>query len=287
MPDEVGHRPNTMSHTMKTKKATEGESEEDIKKATEDESEDDKSAEDESEDESESEDEDKSEDDESEDEDKSEDKKSSSTDEELDLDAELEAERKAGEPDPTIAKKAFKEREGKREEGAEDEEDESANADKPLTQKDLDNALARDRRERQRDDALVIAKEMAGSEKEAELIVAKWANRTFPRTLTLREQIREAYVITHAKKLIGERDEAMRGLKGKHGVNKNPASAHKEGDKNPTEPKLPPADAAAIRASGFSWSTVNRRYEKKLPNGRLLIRDPKTKQVRILPKGQK
>jgi hypothetical protein len=197
----------------------------------------------------------------------------------LDLDAELEKERGAGEPDPKIADEAFKNRDKKRKAG------EGANdGDRPLTQKDLDAALARDRKERQRDDALVIAKGMAGSDKEAELIVLKWANRTFPKNLSLREQMQEAYVITHSKKLIGERDEAMRGLKGQRGVKRDAAGTHKDAQRNANEPKLSPADAASIRASGFTWNNVNRQYEKKLPNGHLLIRDSKTKQVRLQKK---
>lgn len=236
---------------------------------TEEETADDESAEDESEEESEEE---------SEDEDESEDG-SKKTEEELDLEAELEKERKAGEPDPAIAEQAYKERKGKKKEGAEDGED------KPLTQKDLDAALARDRKERQHDDALALAKGMAGSDKEAELIVAKWANRTYPKTLSLQEQISEAYVVTHSKKIIGERNEALRGLKGKQGINRNPADSHRDANKgNANEPKLPPADMAAIKASGFVWSNKNRQFEKKLPNGRILIRDNKTKQVRLLKK---
>jgi hypothetical protein len=222
--------------------------------------------------------EDESEEEESEDEDESE-EKDSDKEEELDLDAELEKERKAGEPDPAIAEKAFKERQGKKKEGAEDGEN------KTITQKDLDEALARDRKERQLSDALAYAKELAGSDKEAELIVAKWVNRTFPKTLSLREQISEAFVITHSKKLIGERNEALRGLKGKFGVNKNSADTHRDANKGAgNEPKLSPADAAAIKASGFVWNNKSRQFEKKLPNGRLLIRDTKTKQVRLLKK---
>jgi hypothetical protein len=262
---------NAIPHIMKVEKkgVTEDEAEEKDAEGTgsEDESEDEESEEEEAEEESE----DESDDDESDD--------SSSKKEELDLDAELEKEREAGKPDLTIAEKAFKERKDKREAPADDED-----AEKPLTQKDLDAALAADRKERQHDDALVIAKGMAGSDKEAELIVAKWANRTFPKSLTLREQINEAYVITHGKKLIAERNEAMRALKGKEGVNRNAAGSHKDGTKNPNEPKLPPADAAAIRASGFVWNTATRQYEKKLPNGSTLIRDSKTKQVRLIRK---
>lgn len=269
---------NTMSQYMKTdKKTTNDESEE---KDVEDIEDQDESEDEESDKETdESEDGDESADDEEESED--EDESSSKKKEDLDLDAELEKERKAGEPDLTIAEKAFKDRKKKKQEESADD------GDKPLTQKDLDAALARDRKDRQRDDAFSFAREMAGSEKEAELIVAKWGNRTFPKNLTLREQISEAYVITHSKKLIGERNEAMRALRGKRGVKDNAAGTHRDGDRNPNEPKLSPQDMAVMRQSGFSWNTNTRRHEKKLPNGRILFRDNRTKDVKLLPKGQK
>lgn len=272
---------NTMSHTMKTDKKevkkTEADESTESDDTEEEEVEDEDSTEDKK-DEKDSEDdtsEDESETDSEEEEDSDD---SSSKTEELDLDAELEKERKAGEPDPTIADKAFKDREKKRE-NSDDEDD-----DAPLTKKDLAAVEARIRKEQQNERALEIAKEMAGSDKEATLIVAKWANRTFPTSLTLREQISEAYVITHSKKLIGERNEAMRALKGKKGVNKNAANAHKDPARSGSEPKISPADASAIRASGFIWNTATRQYEKTLPNGRKLVRDSKTKQVRLLKK---
>lgn len=261
---------------MAKEKKNGGKPEEEVDKTdTEEETTDDESAED-AEDEEESEDEEAEDesDEESEDEDKSDGSKK--TENELDLDAELEKERKAGSPDPVIAKEQFKERDKKRDGKKGDE-------DKPLTQKDVDAIEARIRKEQQQERALEIAKELAGSDKEAELIVAKWANRTFPKTLTLREQMQEAYVITHSKKLIGERNEAMRALKGKKGVKTDSASAHQDAPKG-NEPKLSPADAASLKASGFSWNTNTRQYEKKLPNGRLLIRDNKTKQVRLVGK---
>lgn len=249
-----------------TKKKVEGRSEEEVEETdTEDETVD--------ESEEESEEDDKSEDE------KSDDDSSSTDDKELDLDAELAAERKLGEPDTTIAKKAFKDRKTKRDETDEEEDDDQS---RPLTRADLDAHDAKIRKEMQQERALELAKEMAGSDKEAELIVAKWSNRTFPKSLTLKQQISEAYVITHSKKLIGERNEAMRALKGKQGVQTKVTTTHRDAQRGAAnEPKMPPADAAAIRASGFIWNTTSRRHEKKLSDGRLLIRDPKTKQVRL------
>jgi len=123
--------------------------------------------------------------------------------------------------------------------------------------------------------ALVLARSMSTSDKEAELVVAKWSNRSFPEGLSLSDQIEEAFAITHRKKLIGERNEAVRALKAKDVIGRNGAGSHRE-SVSFQEPKIKPQDAAAIKAAGFAWNGTARRYEKKLSNGDTLVRDPKT-----------
>lgn len=195
-------------------------------------------------------------------------------DNEADYDAELEKENK-GKPDPEKAKEAFAKRKAEREDG--DEEG------KPLTKKELEALLASDRKAREQDNALQLARSLAGSDKEAQVILAKWGNRTFPSHLTLREQIEESYAITHSKKIIGERNEALRALKGKNGVSNNSAGTHQDSKKK-GEPDIAGGDKAAILASGFAWNGTSRRFEKKLKNGDILVRDPKTKQTVLLKK---
>lgn len=198
---------------------------------------------------------------------------SSKKTEDLDLDAEIEKERKAN---PEIAKKAFKDREKKRETEDSVEDDEDA----PLTRKDLASFEQKIRKDAQKERALEIAKGMAGSDKEAELIVLKWGNRTFPKDLSLAEQIEEAYVITHSKRIIGEKNEALRALKGKDGVQKNAATTHRDLSKG-AAPKIAPDSLAAIRKSGFTLNTSTQRYEKKTGNGRTLVYNVKTKQIQL------
>lgn len=208
-----------------------------------------------------------------------EDSDSSKTTKELDLDAELEIERKAGEPDKEIAQKKFKERQENREQKGGEEDDDK----KPLTRADLAELEAKIRKDADKERAFEYAKEMTGSEKEAELVVAKWGNRSFPKTLTLRQQIEEAYAITHKNKLIGERNEALRALRGKNGVSKNAALTHRDAPNSGREPKMSAQDASAIKAAGFVFNTKTARYERKLPNGRMLIRD-KSGKVTLLKK---
>lgn len=203
------------------------------------------------------------------------------TENEIDYDAEIEEERKKGKPDPEKAKEAFLKRQAKREQESTVENDD----DKPLTKRELQEILAAQRVELQMKDAISFATQLAGSEKEALLIVEKWKNRTFPPTLSLQEQIEEAFAITHRKKILGERNEAIRALKAKSNVSTNAATTHRDAPQS-TEPKISPQDATALKAAGFLWNGVSRRYERKLPNGDLLYRDPKTKATIRIPKNK-
>lgn len=204
------------------------------------------------------------------------DSKASLDDKDRDFDAEIEEEKKKGKPDPDKAAKAFKERKEKRE--GED--------DKPLTRKEVDAMLAQDRKDRARDQALVIAKTLASSDKEAQLIIAKWDNRNFPADLTLEEQVTEMYAAVNHKRIIGQRNEAFRALKGKDGVNKNSATAHRDGQAPTSAPKMSPQDKEAYAKSGFIWVAKNKRHEKKLSNGDLLVKDAKTGSVRKISVGK-
>jgi len=201
------------------------------------------------------------------------------TDTGIDYDAEIAEEKKKGKPDPEIAKKAFLDRQAKREAGEEGESED----DKPLTRKDIAEVESRLEKKHLNTQALAIATQFAGSVKEAELIVEKWKNRTFPQGLSLNDQIEESFAITHRKRIIGERNEALRALKGRSGVNDNPAGAHHDSQKG-GGPEIAGIDKAAILASGFKYNETNRRFEKKLKNGDTLIQDPKTKQTSIVKK---
>lgn len=203
----------------------------------------------------------------------------------IDYEAELKAEtERAEKAEKALADKRFKDAEKKRKaaEAAGETPDEDDD-DKPVTRKELAAVRQEARREAQQERALEIAKGMAESDAEANLIVAKWQNRSFPEGLSLTEQIEEAYAITHRKKLVGERNEALRALKGKQGVNRDVASSHQEGAPG-KEPKIPAGEEQAIKAAGFAWNSVSRQFEKKLSGGDLLVRDSKTKQTRLIKK---
>ena len=188
--------------------------------------------------------------------------------------AELRREREARlKAEQALADKRFKDAERRRKEKEEKGEDD---IEKPLTASQLEEILTKDRevirKETQAVQIAEIANKMATSEAEKNLIIEIHKNRSFPSHLTLQEQLEESYVIANRKRLVGERNEALRALKGKDGVNRNPAVTHRDAPKA-GEPKLSPADSDAIKNSGFSWNGTSRRYEKKISGGQTLVRN--------------
>ncbi len=203
----------------------------------------------------------------------------------IDYEAELKAEQeRADKAEKALAATRFKDAEKKR------KADEAAEAgdsddDKPVTRKELAAITAKARQEAQADQALEMAKGIAETPVEAKLIVAKWKGRSFPEGTPLSEQIEEMYAVVHRKRLIGERNEALRALKGKAGANNNSAASHAEGLPG-TTPKLSPQDEQAYKGAGFVFNGVARRWEKKLPNGDILVKDSKTKVTSLVKKAK-
>jgi len=198
--------------------------------------------------------------------------KSSTKTEERDYAKEIAEEEAKGKPDPKKAREAFKERDEKREEGSDD---------KPLTRKDIEEIEARAPTRATKivleSQALSIAKTLATSEPEANLILAKWRNRVFPENMPLHEQIEEMYAITHRKRLIGTANEAMRALKNKSGIKTDPSGTQREPAAT-TEPKLSAQDATAYKSAGFVWDGTKNLYNKPLMGVKQhLYKDQKTK----------
>jgi len=220
-------------------------------------------------------DEESAKDDESEEEDKS-NKSSDKIDYETELAKEREAREKA---EKAAADTAFKLREAKRQNKDEDYDDDE---EKPLTAKELQSILANERQATQK--ALQeqrigeIASKLTTSEAERNLVIEIHKNRQFPSHLSLEDQLEEAFVIANRKKLIGERNEALRALKAKGSANDNPSGTYHEAPKA-GEPKMASADIASLKAIGYAWN--GRVFEKKLKNG-VLQYDPKTKKTTLI-----
>lgn len=192
------------------------------------------------------------------------------------LKAELERERTARKKaEEAAAENAFKLREKKRKQEEENEEVEED--EKPLTASSLQAILSKEReatrKELQSERIAQIAGDLTSNDVEKELLVERFKNRSFPSHLSLEEQMEECYAGMFSKKLVGERNEALRALKGKEGVSRNTTSHH---DAPTTQPKVAADLASEMARVGFKWNTTSRRYEKKLSNGQLLVKDQKT-----------
>lgn len=205
---------------------------------------------------------------------------STSKDDELALAKELEEEQKRT-ADLDKARERFQKNHAKPAATATTDADDTTDSDdeddddKPLTRRELREAETRLEKKALVTSVLSLARAMAGSETEAQLIAAKWQNRTFPEGMTLQDQVEEAYAITHRKKLIGERQEALRALKGKGTATTTATESHR--DPSPgNEPKMAAQDKAAILAAGFAWDATKRLYKKSLGRRGFLYKDPKS-----------
>lgn len=194
-------------------------------------------------------------------------------DKELDEELKEEAERKR------VADEAFRKREEMRKER--EKKSEEGEGDKVLDSNDIvaratEAATAAATKVALQSAALTIARSLAASDKEAQLIVAKWGNRSFPDGVPLQDQVEEMYAVVNRKKLIGERNEALRVARNKGNVNDNGAATHRDAPAA-GEPKLSDADASALKAAGFVWDGDKRMYKKPLKGGKLhLYRDSKS-----------
>lgn len=193
----------------------------------------------------------------------------------------LKKEREAREKaEKEIADKAFQEREAKRK-NKETKGDDDDGEDKPLTERRLTEILQSERQATQKTlaekEIRAIAEKMSGSEEETNLIVEIHKNRTFPSTLTLQEQVEEAWAIANRKKMVTHNKEITRALKSKETANKTISTGNRQ-TTPVAEGKLSNQDARAIKESGMVWDGVKRAYKKPLGNGKTFyFYDPKTK----------
>ena len=186
-----------------------------------------------------------------------------------------------------LAERRFKQSKEKRE-SSEDETSADTDDDKPLTKKELQNLLVqRDRENEKRLNearALEIAKQLSTNNDEVDYALAIFRDRQFPSYLTLEEQVEESFAIANSKRIIGQRNEALRAARSKDTVSKSASGSAGGSSMQRSTPKISSADSSALIAAGFTFNTKAQRYEKKLGDGRTLVRDPKTKQTVILPR---
>lgn len=207
------------------------------------------------------------------------------------LEAELKREREAREKsEKAAADLAFKLREQKRKQqeqagsGGKQSDEDFSEDDKPLTRSEFLALQAQERAKMQKtlreEEAKRLTEEFATSDIEKQLILEKWKNRTFPEGISLEEQIEECYLAANRKKILGENSELKRALRGKSGVSRDASTTHHDTPQT-GQPKLASDVAAVMAQVGFKWNSASRRYEKKLANGKVLVKDHKTGNTRL------
>lgn len=198
----------------------------------------------------------------------------------VDYEAELAKERKAREE----AEAKLKETREKARERIEVKREQQPQG-TPLTKEELEELLTRERQATEKrfeeQESIRMARELARSDAEAELTLELHKSTTFPPHFTMRDRIRAAHAMANREKIIGEREEALRALRGKEGVSRDATTGFFDSLPG-SEPKLSSQDAQAIKDAGFIWNGTSRRFEKKLPNGNIVIRDSKTGNTQVV-----
>lgn len=201
------------------------------------------------------------------------------TDNEIDYKAEAEKERKARiEAEQLIIQNKIGKKKKKEEEN-QDDDDGDDDDDRPVTHREMREIVSQTEKKTLLSTAKTIALSIATSEAEADLIVAKWENRTFPPNLPLSDQIEEMYGAIHSKRIIGQKNEALRSLKNKDNVNNDGSGSHRD-PPGGTEPKIEADMKLVISQSKLVFNATSKRYERKLPNGDTIYYDPKSKSIK-------
>lgn len=194
----------------------------------------------------------------------------SSTEE--DLTALIEAEKKRGKPDPAKARERI---ERKLNSEPEDEE-EIDEEERPVTRRELAELLARQAHETtlttQEDTIVELSESLGQTSQEAELIRSIHANRIFPVGMPLREQLAEAAAIALVKRTEARNSELARKIQSQNTVSRNTATTHRDPQAN-LEPELAPDLKVSMQRAGYIYNNTSRRYEKKLPNGKTLVKE--------------
>jgi hypothetical protein len=196
----------------------------------------------------------------------------SSQEDKTDYQALLLAEReRADRAEKALAEKRFKNSQSKRKE--EDEiEDEIDEDEKPVTKKQFQELLARERQATQKEFqekmALDIARANTSSEEEAQASLLFWKNRVIP-TGNLEDDIKFAIGGLNQKKIVARNAELSRALKSKSTKNDTFVDGQQDGMPK-TEPKL------SANSPLKDWKYAgNGVYSKKLSSGKTMFKNTK------------
>ena len=211
--------------------------------------------------------------------------KAQNPDKKIDYKAELEKEKeKTKKAEDALATKRIKKSKQNREGLTEEEIKALDEEEKPLTKSELEVILKEERqasrKEDQREKVDEIIKSMIDDEDAIELMKLRFKSHTPTPGQTLREQLEDVFMLVNKKKIIGENSELKRALKNKDNVSTS-ATNTKHSESKESEPKIAPDVKLVLTQGGYAYNTTAKRYERTLPNGKVLFKDPKT--GKILP----
>lgn len=180
-----------------------------------------------------------------------------------------------------LAKKRFDADKKKREE-EEGEEEEVDEDDKPMTKREAKEFFSNTEKKIHSVKISELAKNLAGSDDEAQAIIETHKNRQYPAHLSLEEQLKEAYLSVNSSKIMGENSELKRALLGKDNVNKDGSGTHRDAPESQKDGKKVDGDIGIVlKQRGFIWNTTTKRYENKTDKSGTRYYDPADRRIKL------
>lgn len=197
---------------------------------------------------------------------------SSKTEDKEDLTPLIEEEKKRG-PDPEKAKERIIK---KRQQEDPQDDDDLDEEDRPMTRAEVQELLNRNTHDTilasQKTEIQNTSEDIAETPEEAELIRTIHANRVYPVGMSIREQMQEAQAVATIQRERAKNGELARKIQSQNNVSRNTATSHRD-PQAPLEPDLAPDLKDSMKRSGYTYNSSNKRYEKKLPNGKILLKE--------------
>lgn len=177
-----------------------------------------------------------------------------------------------------IATDAFKFRQSKKEDKAEELGDEPED-DKPLTRSEIEKLLAKEKESVTKQltvkEATTLASALTSNEDEAQYAVALWQNVQLPFD-TMQEQLEFIVGGMNAKRVLAQNAELKRALLSKDTARKNTATTARDA-MSAGQPKTDPQIASVLKTQGFTYNSTQKLFTKKLANGKTMYNNGKGK----------
>jgi hypothetical protein len=123
-----------------------------------------------------------------------------------------------------------------------------------------------------RDRLLGAVNNLAESPKEAELMMLTIQNRIFPEGMSAEDIALETHAIVTAKRTQAKAVELARKVQSSANASRNTATTQRDPQASPA-PGMAPDLAASMQRAGYTYNGQLKRYEKTLPNGKILVKE--------------